>query len=431
MELINEVYQQFKSKDLEVSTDTRKLDDKSIFIALKGENFNGNTFAKDALEKDAAWVVVDEIHDVDKNHPKIILVENALSFLQDLAQFHRKQCQATIIGLTGSNGKTTNKELLYSVLSTQFKVLATEGNLNNHIGVPLTLLKLKDYHEFGIIEMGANHQKEIALLASIASPDYGFITNFGKAHLEGFGGIEGVIKGKSELYDFLKSSGGTVFVNGNDPLQIQQSQGCKQILFNPNKNKENGVLITANPSIELLYFDHNIHSELMGTYNFNNICTALAVGRHFMVEVKNQIKGIETYRPDNNRSQLIELGNLKVMMDAYNANPSSMSKAIEAFDLSHTDIPKYIILGDMRELGSYSTEEHKKVIEQCQGLNLEKVWLVGTEFEKALASFNKEPKNIELSDTENLKPILRNLQKNKSALLIKGSRGIQLENVLK
>lgn len=422
---INAIYSKFLECS-SVSTDTRNIKKDMLFIALKGENFDANTFAKEALEKGAKYVIID-----NKNFyidERTILVENSLAFLQRLANFHRKKLNTKIIGLTGSNGKTTTKELFNVVLSRKYNTIATIGNLNNHIGVPLTLLRLTKETEIGIIEMGANHQKEIELLCSIAEPDYGYITNFGKAHLEGFGGIEGVIKGKSEMYSYLKSNAKTVFINLDDDLQNEKTNSINRYSFslhNPNAD----VLITsvdANPMVKIQYNNHTIHSNLIGIYNANNINAAIAIGKYFKVDDLSIKEAIENYIPENNRSQLIIKNENEIILDAYNANPSSMQAAITNFSEIKKN-NKIAILGDMFELGAESFNEHKKIVNQLQHLQDIKTYFVGKYFYE-----NKKESNT-LNFFENFESLSQHLKTQKiekSFILIKGSRGMALERSL-
>ena len=335
---------QLYSERLLIDTDTRKIRKNSLFFALKGDHFNGNKFAKEALTKGAAFAIIDE--EVYFEGSNTILVENVLSTLQELANYHRKQLKTPIIALTGSNGKTTTKELINAVLSTSYKTSATVGNFNNHIGVPLTLLAMNSETEIGIVEMGANHQKEIELLCSIAEPNFGYITNFGKAHLEGFGSVEGVIKGKSELYDFLRKTKGKAFINEDDKIQLKQAEGIEQTPF----NNETIKFIRANPFVSVEFENTIIESQLIGKYNYKNISVAIAIGAYFNIPVATIKTAIENYVPTNNRSQIIQNKSHKIVLDAYNANPSSMQAALENFS-QLKDAYKIVVLGDMFELG--------------------------------------------------------------------------------
>jgi len=407
-----------------ISTDTRKIKENDIFFALKGENFNGNTYTQKALDSGASYVVIDEEKYVANN--KTILVDNVLKTLQDLANYHRKKCKAQVISLTGSNGKTTTKELINAVLSTSYRTIATKGNLNNHIGVPLTLLTIKPDTEIAIVEMGANHLNEIEFLCEIAEPDFGYITNFGKAHLEGFGGVEGVIKGKSELYDYLISSNKSVFLNADDPIQLEKLKGfTKKYGFSTTQAKYFNIeLINAQPFVNLKVEDVEINSNLIGTYNFTNCCAAIIIGKYFNIELPKIKYAIEKYIPDNNRSQIINTKGHYIILDAYNANPSSMKVALENFHKLEKP-NKILILGDMFELGNSSREEHQIIANLASSLNFEEVILVGENFQ--LTDSNA----INLTNFNALKTYLDKYDlPEKSTILIKGSRGMALERVL-
>ncbi|HET8809868.1 MAG TPA: UDP-N-acetylmuramoyl-tripeptide--D-alanyl-D-alanine ligase [Flavobacteriaceae bacterium] len=408
-----------------VSTDTRKIEKGTIFFALKGENFNGNKFALQAIEKGAAIVIADEIFEV---HEKIVQVENVLETLQELATFHRNYLKTPIIALTGSNGKTTTKELVNAVLSKKFNTTATQGNLNNHIGVPLTLLSMSENTQIGIVEMGANHPKEIANLCEIALPDYGYITNFGKAHLEGFGGIVGVIKSKSELYDFLKNNNKTIFVNSDDELQIKQSKGAETYQIGENKGADCQVkFLNADPFVEMSFDELTIKSKLIGKYNAKNIAAAIGIGQYFEVLPKKIVEAIEAYIPQNNRSQIIEQNGNKIIMDAYNANPTSMLAALESFD-SLPGKNKVLILGDMFELGENSLAEHQAIVDQIESLDFDIVYLCGKDFHRTQSG------SIKIQHFENFEELKNELEKTKFSavsILIKGSRGMALERILK
>lgn len=414
---IAQLYQLYSQTYL-VDTDTRKIRKGSMFFCLKGDNFNGNEFAEQALNSGANYVVIDE--EKYKTSPNGILVENVLETLQKLANFHRKQLTIPIISLTGSNGKTTTKELINAVLSKKYLTAATTGNLNNHIGVPLTLLSMTPKTEIGIVEMGANHLKEIAFLCSIAEPDFGLITNFGKAHLEGFGGFEGVVIAKSELYDFLRLKNKTVFINTDDQLQIKQSAGINAIEFNNNVIK----FIEANPFVKVQFKNTMIESNLLGKYNYNNIAVAVAVGNHFNVAETDIKMAIESYIPTNNRSQIIQKGSNKIIMDAYNANPSSMQAALENF-AQLKDENKVVFLGDMFELGKDSMAEHEKIANLVASYHFSKVFLIGKAFSATGA------KNAFVSESyESFKNSTNYSNINNATILIKGSRGMALERLL-
>lgn len=419
--------EQLHNKFLEttgICTDSRKIFKDCLFIALSGDNFNGNTFAKQALEKGAKYALIDQVEYNVSDHT--ILVNNSLEILQNLANYHRKYLGIIIISLTGSNGKTTTKELINAVLSKKYKTVATAGNLNNHIGVPLTLLTMNKDTEIGIVEIGANHQKEIEFLCSIAEPDYGYITNFGKAHLEGFGGVEGIIKGKSELYDYLIKNKKHIFMNADDNIQQQKLKDYKNtICFSSAKDKCNYQIKfkEVNPFVVYNFENTRIESKLIGTYNFTNLCAATTIGKHFNVSTKDIKSAIESYIPTNNRSQIIEKGNNKIIMDAYNANPSSMEVALD--NLNKLSNNKIAILGDMFELGNEAPKEHQKITDLVTKLNINKIYLIGENFNKVTI---KEDKIEKYSSFENFKSKFKEISN--STILIKGSRGMALERVL-
>lgn len=409
-----------------VSTDTRSIEKGHIFFALKGSNFNGNEFAQKALFDGASYAVIDEIqHSKGK---QFILVENVLETLQELAKFHRNYLDLPIIALTGSNGKTTTKELINSVLSQSYNTHATQGNFNNHIGVPLTLLQMDQSTEIGIVEMGANHIGEIADLCRIVHPNFGYITNFGKAHLEGFGSEEGVIQGKSELYNHLKNKGGTIIVNADDSKQVKQLGNYKNVItFSQNKNSKYQVeLISEQPILTVKFQNTEIKTNLIGRYNFTNIAAAIAIGQHLGVEVNALKKGIELYHPNNNRSQILNQNSNTIILDAYNANPTSMVAALENFKLMDGQ-NKVVILGDMFELGNQSDSEHQAIIELALSFNFQKTIFVGSHFYKHISKYSKV---YFFENTEDLKAMLQNESIDDSNVLVKGSRGMALENIL-
>ena len=403
------------TKNYLVDTDTRTIRPTSIFFALKGDNFNGNTFAKKAIELGASYCVIDEAEYEIKG--VTILVNNVLETLQSLATYHRQKLGIPIIGITGSNGKTTTKELIHAVLKTQFKATATRGNLNNHIGVPLTLLSFTNKTEIGIVEMGANHQKEIEFLATICEPDLGYITNFGKAHLEGFGGEEGVIKGKSELYTYLREHNKTAFINPEDSTQLDLTSDLNTIELN-----NTITILSTQPFLTLQYHYQKIKTQLVGAYNETNIKAAISIGEYYDITESNIIAGIEDYHPTNNRSQLIKKMSNTVLLDAYNANPTSTLVALDNFNsIKHSS--KIAILGDMFELGDYAFDEHENIVAYCKNLDIHRCIFVGEEFSKTTAL--EKYKNFEKLKTEIKKSPLKN-----SYILIKGSRGMSLERLL-
>ncbi len=402
-----------------VDTDTRKIRENTIYFALKGANFNGNTFAEEALKKGAIYAVVDE--EEFKTNDNIILVDNVLETLQSLANYHRNKLNIPIIGLTGSNGKTTTKELIDVVLKQKFNTNATKGNLNNHIGVPLTLLSMTAETEIGIVEMGANHHKEIAFLSNIAEPDFGYITNFGKAHIEGFGSVEGVIEAKSELYDFLIENDKKIFVNQNDPIQLQKTENANRIFI-----EESLSFISADPNVKFKFKDFEIGSNLIGSYNYNNIACAVTIGSYFNIDDVKIKEAIESYISENNRSQIVVKGSNNIILDAYNANPTSMRAALENFNQTKSEKSKIVILGDMFELGNTSQVEHQEIADLCDTLNFQEIILVGNQFSTVVSKGD----HLKFKEFDGLRNYLEeNKLKNKS-LLIKGSRGMALERSL-
>jgi len=409
-----------------ISTDTRNIRPNSIFFALKGANFNGNHYTAEALEGGAAYAVVDSAKHA--TGPRTILVDDCLNTLQKLANFHRHFCNVKVIGLTGSNGKTTTKELVHAVLSKKYQTIATVGNLNNHIGVPLTLLTIKANTEIAIIEMGANHQKEIEFLCAIADPDYGYITNFGRAHLEGFGGIEGVIKGKCELYTYLKKHKKPIFINADDPIQNNALEKYVQKYGFSTRNNTyyQCKLESTNPYITIFAEDLTINTQLIGAYNFSNCCIAILVGSYFNIPKPTIKEALETYIPENNRSQIIRKNNLDIILDAYNANPDSMTAALKSFSLDDC-LEKVVFLGDMFELGAYSGKEHQNIVDLLSKLGFKNVYLVGENFYKTRASLFFKYESLESLVLEFHKISLSENTK----LLIKGSRGMAMERILK
>ncbi|MFA6152712.1 MAG: UDP-N-acetylmuramoyl-tripeptide--D-alanyl-D-alanine ligase [Chitinophagaceae bacterium] len=414
------IFLQFPS----VQTDTRKIRSGDIFFALKGPSFNGNAFAEQALELGAAYVVVDEL--AFAANPKCILVEDVLKCLQLLARHHRQQFNIPFIAITGSNGKTTSKELVATVLSQKFKTYATEGNLNNHIGVPLTILKIKNDAEMAIIEMGANHQREIASYCEIALPNFGIINNCGKAHIEGFGGIEGVRKGKGELYDFIRNNGGTIFRNVDLDYLVDMAKGISnQITYGSDEAVYVGYVtdnsITLDIHLDAPDYSMDIHSNLVGEYNFPNLMLAVAVGDYFGVAGDEIKSAIEAYQPDNSRSQLIEKSSNKIILDAYNANPTSMRAAISNF--SKLEGSKILWLGAMKEMGTDEAKEHQELLAFIEQWQWEDIILVGKEFEP----FKADKKWFETS-MQAAEYISQNKPR-EAMILIKGSRGSKMEKM--
>ena len=410
-----------------VVTDSRKLTQDCFFIALRGENFDGNEFAEIALEKGAKYALVDR-PEIAKKNKRLILVENTLQSLQELAQYHRKKLNAKIIALTGSNGKTTTKELITSVMAEKFYTKATRGNLNNHIGVPLTLLDFDEKTEIGIVEMGANHKKEIDFLCQLAQPDIGLITNFGQAHLEGFGGIEGVIQGKSEMYEHLSKTGGTIVLNIDDPLQRKWMSYQPHYTYGEDPGADCFVkyLKRKHKRLALTLEEKTIESQLYGEYNFSNIGAAVALGKFFDLNVEQIKKGVSIYESNNNRSQSILKGNNRIILDAYNANPSSMKASITSF-ISNKKNKGTVILGDMFELGTFADTAHQEIINQLESSDLNSILIVGEHF---LKTQSRDPRVHSFQSLDEIKNYLIQNPFEQTDILIKGSRGMTMETLL-
>ncbi|MEP6262309.1 MAG: UDP-N-acetylmuramoyl-tripeptide--D-alanyl-D-alanine ligase [Gillisia sp.] len=408
-----------------ITTDTRSVKTNQLFFALKGDNFNGNTFAWQAIKKSAGYAIIDEAKYAKDE--RYIVVGNVLETLQQLARFHRKYLNLPILAITGSNGKTTTKELIHSVLRKKFDTVATVGNLNNHIGVPLTLLSMKRSTEFGIVEMGANHPGEIKHLCEIALPNFGYITNFGKAHLEGFGSIEGVIKAKSELYDHLKSHNAVIFLNADDPVQQAQSSYPHSFSFGSAETANLRTEFPENtPTAQVVIDNHIYKSTLTGSYNALNIAAAVCIGKYFRINEKIIAQAIASYIPTNNRSQIVKRGQLTLLMDAYNANPTSMKAALESFRKNPVR-EKMVILGDMFELGATSEEEHQNLVSNLEEMEFETIYLVGENFFKT----HSEKSNIlKFKSFQDLSEALKSNKPTQGHILVKGSRGMALERVL-
>jgi UDP-N-acetylmuramoyl-tripeptide--D-alanyl-D-alanine ligase len=424
MEIL-ELYSLFEKHPL-ICTDTRKIIPGSIFFCLKGPSFNGNKFATKAIENGAAFAVIDEAEFFSCE--KTILVENTLTCLQELAKHHRSKLKIPVIGITGSNGKTTTKELLFAVLSKKYNVYATPGNLNNHIGVPLSILEITPEIEIAIIEMGANHLGEIHDLCKISLPDFGLITNIGKAHLEGFGSFENVITAKTELYKCIESRKGLVFLNNNNNILKEHIGAIENITYGTNQTSDIHItFMVANPYVKIYWESKKIiiESKLIGKYNFENILSAIAIGEYFKVEPLLIKEAIENYVPMNFRSQFIQKGSNLIILDAYNANPTSMIAALENFNLMQST-QKIVMLGDMLELGTYKDAEHAKIIEYLIDSNYKNVFLVGSIFSKA----NFRSDFLTFNTSGELKTYLENNPIKKALILVKGSRGTQMENVV-
>ena len=420
-------------KHSSICTDSRNPVQNSLFFALSGPSFNGNAFAEAALNAGCAYAVIDDIE--YQKDDRFILVENTLKALQNLSRHHRRQLKTNVIAITGSNGKTTSKELLNAVLSRRFKTIATIGNLNNHIGVPLTLLSIPVDAEFAVVEMGASHQGDIQELVEIAEPDFGLITNIGKAHLEGMGGIEGVIKTKTELYDFLRREQKKVFINSMHSVFIEKSKGIDTISFGEHENDHfHGLFIAADPCVKFKWKARKddrpwtqiteLCTKLIGKYNYENLLAAAAVGSYFGVEESDINLALSNYTPENNRSQVIQTENFHLIMDAYNANPTSMAAALENF--SHLNAhPKIVILGQMNELGESGPEEHQKITELAASLGFDKLIFVGEPYKTFIHAQNM----VYFKDTDSLLTRVKELIPEGAQVLIKGSRSNRLERL--
>jgi UDP-N-acetylmuramoyl-tripeptide--D-alanyl-D-alanine ligase len=428
-----ELYKVFLDSNQSISTDTRNLKGGSIFFALKGANFNGNNFAVKAIEEGCSWAIVDEPEFAAFKN--VLLVKDTLKALQDLSKFHREKLNIPVIGITGSNGKTTNKELIHAVLSKKYNTYATLGNLNNHIGVPLTLLSITSEHEMAIVEMGANHQGEIAELSSIAQPDFGLITNIGKAHLEGFGGEEGVKKGKGELFNYIRKTNGKVFVNCDDPVLMELSEGIGKYSYGEKCSADvHGEFHSNSEFVEFKWSVKGkslndaplVKTQMFGHYNFINLLCAACIGNYFDVPQEDINLALQTYHPEMNRSQMVRTEKNTVILDAYNANPSSMQLAIDNFSKQLLS-DKIVILGDMFELGDYSEQEHLKVLNQLNALGNIKPILVGEHF----FSLQNQFTNFRFfRSTSEVITFLKDEKISSSNILIKGSRGMKLEKVV-
>jgi UDP-N-acetylmuramoyl-tripeptide--D-alanyl-D-alanine ligase len=438
MTTTEQLYQLYQKHPV-ISTDTRKIASGSLFFALKGDKFDANTFAAQAIEAGAAYTIID--NPVYHLGDQYLLVDDVLTALQDLARHHRKQLNIPVIGLTGTNGKTTTKELINSVLSRHFNTYATQGNLNNHIGVPLTILSINASHEAAVIEMGANHQKEIELLCSISQPTHGLITNVGKAHLEGFGGVEGVKKGKGELYDYMKVSNGITFVNSDsaDLMAMQYARSLKNVVFYGSMDLDNlvsGQLIDNSPYLTLQWTNnetgesYDVKSQLTGAYNLDNILAAICIGVYFKLSAEEVNEGIAGYEPKNNRSQITKTVTNSLICDYYNANPSSMFVAIENLGKIKAD-HKVLVLGDMFEMGQESAAEHEAVIKKALDTPVDERIFIGTDFLSQKSKVESQKEGVTFYTTVEdaiaglkIKPIQN------ATVLIKGSRGMALERLV-
>ena len=414
---IKEIYALFQQHST-ICTDSRKITNGAMFISLRGENFNGNKYALKAIQDGCSYAIVDEKeYDI---HQNTILVNNALKTLQDLATYHRNQLNIPLIGITGSNGKTTSKELINAILNSELNCYATKGNLNNHIGVPLSILEINKKHEIAIIEMGANHQKEIEFLCNIAQPTFGVITNIGSAHLEGFGSLQGVIDTKKELYEFINYNKGHLFVNAGDKLLLSLSKGISQITYGTSGDIF-GLITDITPLLSIKYNNEIINSHLIGEFQFDNILLAICIGNYFNLSNENIKKSIENYIPTNNRSQLVKTKKNTLILDAYNANPSSMKAMLSSF-ANQQYKNKLCILGDMLELGGESNKEHLDIIKLTNQLELDCIF-VGEIFHSLT--------NNSFKNKQELVKHIKGNNIHKRTILLKGSRGIGLEQLIK
>jgi UDP-N-acetylmuramoyl-tripeptide--D-alanyl-D-alanine ligase len=426
MATIEEIYSLFL-RFPHISIDSRNVVPGSIFFGIKGDKFDGNNFAAEALSKGAAWIVTDDPSLVTDN--RYILVNDTLETLQNLASLHRSRITAKIIGITGTNGKTTTKELIGNVLSSTFNTVITQGNFNNHIGVPLTLLSVKDETAFVVVEMGANHTGEISSLCQIAQPEFGIITNIGKAHLEGFGNFEGVIKAKSELYDYIRQINGIAFVNLDNQLLCQLSDGMNIFSYGTSANADcRGEATTTVPSLAVVWntgLHHgSVITRLYGAYNFENVMAAISVGLYFEIDPENIRKSISSYQPENNRSQINLTDHNTLLLDAYNANPSSMAAALNNFRAFFAP-SKMIILGDMMELGNHSIEEHREIVALVRKLSFDRVYFVGDQFTEAA----KGGQELCFGDIQQAEKWFHDHPVYNMTIMLKGSRKMMLEKL--
>lgn len=420
---ISELYNRFLECG-QVTTDTRNCQQGSMFFALRGASFNGNEFAHKALESGCRYAVIDQPEYAEEGNSRMILVDDCLKAMQDMATLHRTTLGTQMIAITGTNGKTTTKELIAAVLKEKYNVLYTEGNLNNHIGVPLTLLRLTKQHEIAVIEMGANHPGEIRKLTQIARPDYGLITNVGKAHLEGFGSLQGVLETKGEMYEYIRNNKGKIFIQNENKMLSSIAEGIECIRYGANDGADvKGEALSCSPYLSFMwksrYARYEVQTQLIGEYNIDNAMAAVAIGLYFGVDEERICHALSNYTPKNNRSQLLLTGRNKLVIDAYNANPTSMKAALDS--LKHIDaMNKMVILGDMKELGDSSTEEHQKIVDLLMNYRFGKVILVGTEFGKTDNNFRH------FNTTDEVKEYIKKEMPEGYTILIKGSNSMRM-----
>ena len=424
MNTIENIYELYK-KAYTVTTDSRTISKDCVFVALKGEHFDGNDFAMKVAEEGVAACVIADRKDLPK-HERLFVVEDSLKCLQSLAKLHRERIGLPILGITGTNGKTTTKELVSAVLSKKFNIVFTQGNFNNQLGVPLTVLRIKPGTEMAVVEMGASHPGDIDELTNIGEPNFGMITNIGRAHLRDFGGYEGVVKTKNEMYQYIAKHNGLLFVNNDNALLMNLANNINKVTYGTNQNADiQGKMLSANPYLSVEWKGHKIDTQLVGDYNFENVMAAICIGTYFKVAENDIVDALSNYCPTNNRSQVIETGKNRVVMDAYNANPTSMSLAIKNFrNICKSD--NLLILGDMRELGEESEREHKMIIELLKELKFKNVYLVGNEF-------SKSSENSEFSSFNNVEELAQYLQKHPVSgydILVKGSNSVHLNKII-
>lgn len=424
MSTIEKIYKLYKTA-YTVTTDSRTITQGCVFVALKGEHFDGNDFALNVAEEGIAACVIADRKDLPQ-HERLFVVEDSLKALQELANYHRKQLDTPIIGITGTNGKTTTKELVSAVLAKKYNILFTQGNFNNQLGVPLTLLRIKQDTELAVVEMGASHPGDINELTGIGEPNYGMITNIGRAHLRDFGGYEGVIKTKNEMYQYIAAHKGLLFVNKDNELLMDLSKSINKVTYGTSNDADiQGKLLSANPYLSVEWNGKKIDTQLVGDYNFENVMAAICIGTYFNVAANDIVEALSSYRPTNNRSQVIETARNRVVMDAYNANPTSMSHSIKNFrNICKSD--NLLILGDMRELGNESEQEHKNILELLKELRFENVYLVGEEFQRVA-------KNSKFSTFINVEELAQYLQQHPVSgrdILVKGSNSIHLNKII-
>lgn len=422
MKIIEKIYQLYSEKYI-VTTDSRKIEPGCVFVALKGEHFDGNDFAYQVAKDNIAACVIADRKDLP-THERLFIVDDSLTALQELAKLHREKCNTPIIGITGTNGKTTTKELVATVLSQKYNIIYTQGNFNNHLGVPLTLLQIKPNTEIAVVEMGANHPKEIELLCSLTQPNFGIITNIGKAHIEGFGSFDGVVKTKNELYDYLRNTNGKVFLNNDNNLLKELAHDLTNVKYGKDDNADyHASILSSNPYLSINWNNNIINTKLVGDYNFENVMAAITVGCHFNISQDLIIKALENYSPTNNRSQFIKTEKNEIVMDAYNANPVSMSNSIKNFR-NISDNNHLLILGDMKELGNESLNEHQEILNLVKDLNFNNVIFVGSEFNKV---------NCDFVSFSNVDELINHINQNEISgmkILVKGSHSIHLEKII-